>query len=737
MANLLVRFAARGVFSVSLFFVFLLPCISSSPWSSGTLASSNAAPGTTTVVEPQNGQLVQPFHMYGDIKSVNEVDLKASTKWLKQHSHLSLLKLALPATYMSTLTDVNTSKYAGKVEAQDQGVLNQLEDGVRILDVRLWRGTSTEKQTNRQTSAWFTEVPWRLSDDMEVLRSVVNASSTGGLPAAAEAALEVHGRTELADGLFKPVRQFLRESLSEVVVVVFSAVNGNVHTNRNSIASGSELGESLTHADKQLQTFLKSGLPYSDETDTKIAANAARASQAVRMPTNSAYRSPLLDSFVKKDVSFFDFAEIAYLVDTYWGQLLPRHTSSFVNASLQTRNMRDSAKDAEGFRQWQRKKGEALMKKSIADLRDANIRLLLLVDDPLLAWFITTRSRSQVVAFVKADHLYDVSFKSEAQFAPCATPHVSLSGHPTMSRSIGWPSCRSWCEGVGQSKCFAWTWRLDQTPQFVRTANSRREGELGSIWDEQSVEVIGQCQLFTAGRRQLSFEAITQAVKCSDTNLIESDLPWTPKAVMKDLLESVAPLVPVEISSTQRRRSMRRLANVRFGLDSTVCMLTTGSNSGHEMKYNISNKLIRVLVAPPTPEVRIEAMPKRAHGSPGEVVQQFNATLAEFLQALRSRYKVLQIHRVNIRPVNAFQVAKYDKIQSALEPFAAATFYDHIAILNRQETANSRLLDLPVSLLCLFYESANYPVASPAVGLSRLFVFVTLHVSAAAAAREF
>lgn len=271
-------------------------------------------------------------------------------------------------------------------------------------------------------------MPWRLFEDAELLKSLANKKTIGTLSAAEAEALNVHSRTDLVEGLFKPVLQFLRKSRTEVAVVVFSAVNGNTHTKRNAIVKGSELGESLAHAEKQLESFLQSGGPYSDNEHDVEPQNQPAAPSVVRVGPHSAYYSPLLDSFVKKSVTFNHFAEITELIDKFWGALLPHHSDTFVGADEQIQPMRDSQKDPEGFRQWQRSQGAAFLAKPVSELRDAKVRLLLLVDDPLLAWFITTQSQQQVIAFVKADHMYDVSYKSESHFAPCASPHTARNG---------------------------------------------------------------------------------------------------------------------------------------------------------------------------------------------------------------------------------------------------------------------------------------------------------------------
>lgn len=288
------------------------------------------------------------------------------------------------------------------------------------------------------------EVPWRLYEDGEILKNVANGKSPASFTQTELEALEVHSRTNVVEGLFKPVLQFLRKSPSEVVVVVFSAVNGNTHTQRNMVAKGSELAESLAHAEEQLKAFLHSGQPYSDNAHEANSPTTDGASSVVRVGPHSAYHSPWLDSFVKKGVSFKHFAEITELIDTHWGPLLPHHTDTFVDADNKDQSMTDSVADVQSFRVWQRSQGIALLGKPISELLDAKVRLILLVDDPLFAWFITTRSRSSVLALVKADHLYDVSYMSESHSAPCASPHTARTGEPQL-RYLG---LDSHCRGV-------------------------------------------------------------------------------------------------------------------------------------------------------------------------------------------------------------------------------------------------------------------------------------------------
>lgn len=121
------------------------PAFSSQPSSSetGSVESSGLE---------QQGHRLPHFQAYRVAEDIEGIDGETSAEWIGLHTHLPLLKLAIPATYMSTLTDVNQQRYIGKVEAQDLGVADQLKDGIRLLDVRLWRDPSAASQS----SDWFT-----------------------------------------------------------------------------------------------------------------------------------------------------------------------------------------------------------------------------------------------------------------------------------------------------------------------------------------------------------------------------------------------------------------------------------------------------------------------------------------------------------------------------------------------------------------------------------------------------
>ncbi|KAL8426515.1 hypothetical protein Efla_004880 [Eimeria flavescens] len=642
---------------------------------------------------------VPHFHTYTVEQNVGGIDKEASAQWMELNAHLSLLKLSLPATYMSTLTDVNAPHYLDRVETQDLSVRNQLKDGVRMLDVRLWRGQGGAGQQ----AAWFTEVPWRLSQDAELLRPN-HESLVESLSPPAAAALEIHSRLDLEESLFKPVSNFLKKSISEVVVVVFSAVNGNMHTTHNEIAEGSELGPSLKHAKPQLDAFLQGRGHSGDggEADAE-ASGSTRASRRMRVFRAAASISPLSESFVRKSVTFEDFAEITELIDTHWGELLPRHEDSFLSSETNSQvSMRDSANHPEAFRRWQRSQGASLLASSIAKLRDQDVRLLLLVDDPLLAWFITSRSFKRVIALVKADHLYDISYKSESHFIPCAWPHTTVSGKPVLSTVSSWPDCRAACINRGPQECLSWMWKPEASTgsrEVVRS--SRAMADLGSTWEDTADKAPGKCKLFKRMHLELEFEAALQNANCPYTDLHSSDRPWNPMAVIKDIMRSMLPLVPAELPARFRSRKPGTMPDIIITFDPQLYLLTADSGGAHEAKYGVSQKLLRVVFAPPTAQVYpgLEATQRAAHSSLGDAVKGFNAALADLVVGVAWIFHTLGKEGVGSRTLNAIQIAQYHRLRSNQMALAAANFFEHVMILNPSGAINSHQLAFPVRLV--------------------------------------
>lgn len=92
------------------------------------------------------------YRKYYMIDDSDELEESSGKEWMSYYPAYSLLSVALPATYMSTLKDVNVQEYAGFAETQDYGVTEQLMDGVRMFDVRLWRD-ETQRDSESQ---WFT-----------------------------------------------------------------------------------------------------------------------------------------------------------------------------------------------------------------------------------------------------------------------------------------------------------------------------------------------------------------------------------------------------------------------------------------------------------------------------------------------------------------------------------------------------------------------------------------------------
>ncbi|KAL8435726.1 hypothetical protein ACSSS7_002263 [Eimeria intestinalis] len=670
----------RGLLSLLLFTIF-----------SFALPAALAQTTTTTAasLKEVEGDRLSHFHSYRVEENIGSIDAQSSAQWMELNAHLPLLKLSLPATHMSTLTDVNNANYTEAVKAQEVGVASQLKDGIRLLDVRMWRGRTEQGEL----PSWFTEVPWRLSADAEVLREMRDVSDEA-LSASGIKALEVHSRSDLTESLFNPVLQFLRKSMSEVVVVVISAVNGNVHTNHNEIVSGSELADSLAHAQKEWQAFSRGpGSPTITKDGVKTEDD--KKPPAFRLSPAPASVSPLFESFVRKRVTFEHFQEITDLIDNFWGQLLPSNQEKFVDSKKQLRRLSESVQDPNAFREWQRHEGRELLKKSISELRQDNVRLILLVDDPLLAWFITTKSTSQVLALVKADHLYDLSFKSESRFIPCASPHTTIAGEPVKSRIDSWVNCRGFCVSVGLEECSSWVWTPNAKEQgSSAVVASRAPSDLGSIWEEKADDELGKCQLFKSGRAELSFEATSQQATCPFADLRSTDGPWNPRAVTSDFVRSMLPLVLGE-----RRRFGRRQAELILSFNPQLSLLSTGSNTEHQMKYDISEKLLRIVFAPPTPRIQVglEATQGALHGGTSDVVGRFNAMLADLLLVIISLSHALGKEGRMVRPVNAIQIYHYNRIHSSKLVFATSNFFEHVMVLNPSGAVDAKLLAFPAS----------------------------------------
>lgn len=272
-------------------------------------------------------------------------------------------------------------------------------------------------------------MPWRTVGDADIIKKYQSkVVGSGDPPDVFYSAVEVHSRTDLVASLFKPVLEFVRNSSSEVVVVTFSAVNGNSQTLDNRIVEGGELAASLQHCKPLMEKFESGSSRYS-QSEFRSQEMAKDEPRKIRITLHSArHRNSFLESRVRKSVGFEDFASITDLIDNFWGPILPRHSGTFTTEGQSLRMVEGSVANPVAFRLWQRSRGENILSTPLVKLVDLKIRVVLLVDDPLLAWFITTRSRSRVIALVKADHVYEITYKSEAHFAPCAQPHSSISG---------------------------------------------------------------------------------------------------------------------------------------------------------------------------------------------------------------------------------------------------------------------------------------------------------------------
>lgn len=386
--------------------------------------------------------------------------------------------------------------------------------------------------------------------------------------------IDIHSDTNLEESLFIPVQRFLRTNVNEVVVVVFSALNGNRHGTMDSVKHASSLGISLKHYLDYLQPGKNSeeaarkanagasprpfqgrgdggsppkyveGHPGGREREPASAGTEDKGSQtkpasslsssvdpkaggssstttsdkpkdagdsspgsSMTLPyevlTEDEISASYLSSAVRKPLLYKEVYELMDLIDRYWGALLPRHDHVFVGphttaatpspgvstpqkndndegrstasgegskdttpektpsssgSTLETgstggaflpaghvpysrtldptRSLPSSAYDVypmaesvnrpEVFASWLRRQGEMWLSEiPLREMTASRVQILLFVDDPLVAWFMTAFSREHVMVFVAGDHVYDISYKSESYFAPCGIPHRS------------------------------------------------------------------------------------------------------------------------------------------------------------------------------------------------------------------------------------------------------------------------------------------------------------------------
>lgn len=406
--------------------------------------------------------------------------------------------------------------------------------------------------------------------------------------------IDIHSETNLEESLFRPVQKFLRTNMNEVVVVVFSALNGNRHGSMNSVKHASSLGTSLKHYLEYMQPGRGSGRQKSEGGGVQGAENekektnnsdssktSSASSSALPRPfqgspkyveghpgaEEAGFASPdagkisnerdvksgdqekdannvskdtpaggktipyevlsedevyasFLSSAVRKPLLYEEVYELMELIDRYWGALLPRHEHVFVGRHTTTTTtatpsgvstpqskgtkgkgdnssssssssptpidldaatafaaghalpysrvldptrsssaydvypMAESVHFPEVFASWLQRQGEMWLSEiPLREMISSRVQLLLFVDDPLVAWFITAFSKEHVMVFVAGDHIYDVSYKSESFFAPCGIPNrsgpIGKLGHdntPTLLNHLttraGRPACR-------------------------------------------------------------------------------------------------------------------------------------------------------------------------------------------------------------------------------------------------------------------------------------------------------
>lgn len=228
-------------------------------------------------------------------------------------------------------------------------------------------------------------------------------------------------------------------------------------------------------------------------------------------------------------------------------------------------------------------------------------------------------------------------------------------------------------------------------------SGGRRLGsDTGSLGHANAGE-SGTCKLFTSPHEKPHFEAITQQAGCPYADLYSSDLPWNPSEVATDLMRSILPSVQEELPLRLRWRKTNRSNDVISAFDPRVCLLTTGEKSGHETKYGVSRKLIRVVFAPPTPQVRVEAAPGALQPTVSDAVGGFNAMLEKFLLRVFSTSRSLEKEGIRIRVVNAVQVSKYHRVPSSGMQHATTSFFERVMISNPSGSLGPYLVPFPVS----------------------------------------
>ncbi|PFH36616.1 hypothetical protein BESB_048080 [Besnoitia besnoiti] len=521
----------------------------------------------------------------------------SSAAWMRLFADMRLTELALPATVHSTLTDVNNPRYTELAQAQTENVTRQLCDGIRVFDVRPW--------IDGKDGTWYTEVPWRFEEDLVTLRKAAAApshatdSSGAALPSSVQSLVDLHSSTALEASLFRPVQNFLRSNGNEVAVVVFSALNGNRHGSVSSANHASSFGHLLRRYAELYQPGASAdpeSLPKADQ----LFSPAVLQSQVGDGPSVTGTEHPaafsvlsrsdtsasILSSAVRKPLFYQDVHELMRLVDEYWGQLLPRHEHVFYGPAESSEHpetpgstafpgvvgrshrwradsidefgheypMAESINRPDVFARWLQRQGEHWLSEApLRELVASRVQLLLFVDDPLVAWFITAFSREHVMVFVAGDHVYDVSYKSEALLAPCGIPHRTgpIGDELSLTKERSWAQCRSKCESLSERRtattargpCTYWTFGPYLSPED----------------DTQAPDAVQQnsptfdCRTFTGPLTVQSLapleRAVTQPANCAASTLLEDSSQWNSVKLFSDLVDSVCPITGPGVSS--------------------------------------------------------------------------------------------------------------------------------------------------------------------------------------------
>lgn len=696
---------------------------------------------------------------------------QSAAAWMRLFGDMTLTELALPATVHSTLTDVTAPRYMDLTHAQNVDINRQLYDGIRSFDVRPWR--------NSRDGRWYSEAPWRLEEDLVTLRKAVSSfsqlssSPIAALPHSLQNTIDLHSRTTLEDSLFRPVQRFLRSNGSEVAVVVFSALNGNRRGGVNSVEQASSLGAMLKRYADYNQPGAKADPssplpPFSDLSsptfveghpggDTNRKGKGKPPTFEVVSPSDPS--ASFMTSAVRKPLTYEDVQALLELIDEYWGQLLPRHDHVFfgppvkkearepagstafpgaagrpqeaalkradADASGPAYPMAESVNRPEVFAKWLRQQGEMYLSElPVREIVGARVQLLLFVDDPLVAWYITTFSHEHVMVFVAGDHIYDVSYRSEALFAPCGIPHRTgpIGDELTLTKERSWTECRSKCESLSSTHlptgsrgaCTYWT--FGPVPSSYENSNAGdNSAPTAPVYDCRTF-----AGSFTVQNLAPRIGAVTQAVDCGPSSLMEDPMQWSASSLFSDLTEAVCPIAGAGVSAVS--------LNVLQPFARELCLLDTsgasssasrrrrGSKSGAPVARGVQalKKLIRVHFAPSSPLFFVDGTRGgKRHFGTVDVTAPMNRLTVPWVYWHLERQQLLEglltgtgesrelpagISRARgsrggqlTRPVNALMVMRYDSLNNEIRNGQPFNYFEMVMHLNPLPAAAAAL----------------------------------------------